>query len=663
MRKKIANFLTLLLLTVPACHVCDAAEVLLIDCGNNLPVEVQKLELACRFYGLKMALLPWKANEDWHVLNTALERHNPKVIVVSAHALSHVEFQQVRTSALRKKIKHVLIFGLTTTSDSLLLRQWSGGGVKGCLYSSLPSMSECYFSPFKEITRELGGQKFPLAVTDYNGVHYFDFVSDDNNEVQVLAYLARDSASLVLPTFVRTASEGIEFFLSSKIEHSNFSDGMAWRYHRERFFELAPFLMFLRHALGERCWHRISDDANFCIDDPWLTEPYGHLSYLGLLQEMKKETFHTTIAYIPWNWGRDEPEVVSLFQAHADKFSLCLHGNNHDHWEFGPARSLQKHEEDIQQALARIEKFKTLTGLSYDRVMVFPHAIAPEKTIGLLKKYNFLATVNTSYLPYGAKPPDDPIYFLSTVITAYENFPSFRRFPLNFSAGDIAREMFLDNPVIFYTHHDVFEKGIGAFTHTAKQVNTIQPGVKWRSLGDIARSSCLYKLRDDSNYEVLAFTNHFVLENKQPREVTYFVLKEESFAVPIQQLKVNNQHLSYNKKGRYLEFSLNIPPEEIRRVEIEYENDLDMSAVDISVNEWRVIWARNLSDFRDMVLSKNFAGRALIRFYYQTGVSEFWGRHILFLLVILFAIWMRRRRMMKRRLRPSPDISFVDSEN
>jgi hypothetical protein len=63
-----------------------------------------------------------------------------------------------------------------------------------------------------------------------------------------------------------------------------------------------PILMFLRYAGGPCCWHQDSDYANLTIDDPWLTKRYGHLSYEGLLAEMKEVRFHTTIAFIPWNY-------------------------------------------------------------------------------------------------------------------------------------------------------------------------------------------------------------------------------------------------------------------------------------------------------------------------------------------------------------------------
>src|SRR3972149_7221119 len=92
--------------------------------------------------------------------------------------------------------------------------------------------------------------------------------------------------------------------------------------------------MFLKNTFGEKCWHSVNDYANLTIDDPWIREPYGYLSYIGLLKQMQKVNFHTTIAFIPWNYDRSQEEVVKLFRQNPDKFSISIHGNDHNNREF-----------------------------------------------------------------------------------------------------------------------------------------------------------------------------------------------------------------------------------------------------------------------------------------------------------------------------------------
>ena len=125
-------------------------------------------------------------------------------------------------------------------------------------------------------------------------------------------------------------------------------------------------------------------------DDAWLTEPYGHLNYSALLAEMERHNFHTTIAFIPWNFDRSEPSIVRLFKANQGRFSVCIHGDDHDHREFGnyAENPLEVQVRHIRQSVARMERFQALTGISYDRFMVFPHGSHPNKRLRLSRGMN-----------------------------------------------------------------------------------------------------------------------------------------------------------------------------------------------------------------------------------------------------------------------------------
>src|ERR1035438_10154069 len=109
---------------------------------------------------------------------------------------------------------------------------------------------------------------------------------------------------------------------------------------------------------------------------------------MDLLREMKKHHFHTTVAFIPWNFDRSAPQTVAMFRKNSEYFSITIHGNNHDHQEFPSLkdRALDVQTANIRQAVVRMEKFQSLTRLAYDRVMVFPHSIAPWETPDALKR-------------------------------------------------------------------------------------------------------------------------------------------------------------------------------------------------------------------------------------------------------------------------------------
>ena len=237
-------------------------------------------------------------------------------------------------------------------------------------------------------------------------------------------------------------------------------------------------MMFIKYGAGERGWHALHHYANLTIDDPWLREPYGDLSYKGLLKEMEKHNFHTTIAFIPWNYDRSEHRGVSLFRNHPERFSICVHGDNHDHKEFEDLESkpLSLQTAALKQSLARMEKFQMLTGIPYDNVFVFPHSIGTESILEKLKTYNFLATVNSSNVPDGP-PAGRQLFFLTcgrshSLSQIFQASPAMQRQCRNRN-GFLAINEFLDNPLFFYSHHDLFASGIGAFDGIADEVNEL----------------------------------------------------------------------------------------------------------------------------------------------------------------------------------------------
>ena len=239
----------------------------------------------------------------------------------------------------------------------------------------------------------------------------------------------------------------------------------------QAFSSLAPFLLFLNYAAGDYGWHMDGHYANLTIDDPWLIEPYGHLHYRALLEEMEKHNFHTTIAFIPWNYDRSRADVVDLLRAHPERYSLCIHGNNHTHREFGGYGDspLKEQTANLRQAVARMEKFRELTGISYDRFMIFPALrLPPKRHFAALRASDFLGTANSQNVPAGSSMPADPTFLLRPYTLDYANFLSMFRYSAEgpITRMEIAIQAFLGNPLLFYGHEKLFDNGIGEFDKT-----------------------------------------------------------------------------------------------------------------------------------------------------------------------------------------------------
>jgi hypothetical protein len=174
---------------------------------------------------------------------------------------------------------------------------------------------------------------------------------------------------------------------------------------------------------------------------------------------------------------------------------------------------------------------------------------------------------------------------------------------------------FLDDPLFFYCHEDLFANGMNAFNVVADQVNQLEPDTRWRSLGEIVRHLYLVKLRDDRGYDVLPFSSNFTLENTAGADSLFHVSKEETAHPAITSISVDGRSCPYQLHAGRLEFNVLVPAGQARSVVIDYKNDLALGSVDTSKNSVRVYLLRMASDFRDITLSRLGPGRALIVFY------------------------------------------------
>jgi len=640
-----------------------AMDILLVRGSDEDSAAGEILHSLCRFYGLGVTDLIVGDNNFADRAGKVFDKEAPGAIVITWGAISQLSGPGNFFQLVRRQGYHipVMVIDPTDTTDSAVLKTLSAGAVTDFKTTNDGRFAGAYrFADSQEIAHELAGQ---ILEGEFSQFGFFEMVEDSNLETIIRVEAGGDPRPY--PFFVKVLVAGQELFFVGQERNPGSAESESGLLHENRgYAEVLALALFLRYICGDSCWHSPGVYANLAIDDPWLTEPYGYFSYIGLLKEMEKAGFHTTISFIPWNYDRSEPEVVSIFRDHQDKFSICIHGNNHDHREFfkyetsindpWSAKSLGEHEKNIKQAIARMEEFKRLTGIPYDPVMVFPHGIAPEKTLELLKKYNFLATLNVVNIPLGFEAPSDYLYRLRPFTIRFGNFLSFdRSSSLRLKEIEIAIDLFLGNPLLFSGHHSLFENGIDTFNKTAEFVNRLQPEVKWVSMGELVRHTYLMRKRDDGNYDVRSFSKCIELENKSDHETAYFFRKKESFSPAIKKVTVNGRSHPYEKAGEDLFCGISIPAGETRLINIEYENDLNLASMDISKNDPRVNRLRKVSDFRDLTLIKYFWGRAIIKGYYGSGIFKLRLKRLVIYSLLLAAmavsiIWALRKRYKKQ---------------
>jgi hypothetical protein len=652
---------------------CYAADVLFIRSTESISSEQRQLEIATRFYGVNLKVV--NAGDNNFVATLRALRQNATLgVAIQADALAIFNRNEL-LGALRGSKVPLLILGVSGESSPSLLSAWSGGAAVGTQALASPRPLHYVVGHVAGMTQQLTNLEIPFP-----GKNTFYFALAGDGNTQEVMGVRNDRQ--VFPVFIESDLPQQKVFLLSKT-HPESDNAVQARVDTVEgaFTEIAPVMMFVKYAAGERGWHALHHYANLTIDDPWLREPYGDLSYKGLLTEMEKHDFHTTIAFIPWNYDRNEAEAVSLFRNHPERFSISVHGDNHDHKEFEDLASKPLNDQVValKQSLARMEKFHALTRIPYDNVFVFPHSIGTESILGELKTYNFLATVNSSNVPMDrARPAEAPLFALRPITLEFADFPSISRYSAAMQNPNdfLGINEFLDNPLFFYTHHEFFASGIDAFDGMADAVNKLEPDTQWRSAGDIVKHLYLVRLRDDSNYDVLAFSNSLDLDNTSERSLVFDVEKQESGSPVIASVTVDGRNYPFQLRGGYLNLSVPVPAGGIRTVVIQYKNDLALGSINTSKDSLRVYLLRKVSDFRDITLSKYSVGRAFTTYYYKTYDDKHAVAPPLlivcaFILLVLalcaaWGLWlmMRRRRpaAVKRDVLGSPKIVSVTQQ-
>jgi hypothetical protein len=626
-----------------------AADLIFIRSPKTSALELERLRTSADFYGLNLIVVVASSPRDAFEIDKVVKHKETVGVAMAADALAAVNRNALLRSLERVQGDNIplLILGVGQDVDQALLKTWSGGAISGYSHLESPGHPQYIFGRVDGFTSQLADMGIPLSVEDA-----LILVVGENASVQNIVSLRDDHKTS--PLFIETVVQRQKVFVASAM----FSVGSSTDQDVtvNAFLRIAPEMMFIRYCAGERGWHVLHHYANFTIDDPWLRQPYGYVDYNGLLAEMQRHNFHTTIAFIPWNYNRNELRVVSLFRDHPDRFSIAIHGNNHDHKEFTNygSKPLAAQVGDLKQSLARMEKFRELTGIPYDKVMVFPHSIAPKDTLGALKTYNYLATVNSSNVPQGDAKPTDALFDLRPVSVSFAGFPSFSRYPVAVPISNryIAISDFLDNPLLFYAHSDFFARGSNAFDDVADKVNKLEPDTQWRSLGDIVRHLYLVKLReDDCNYDVLAFSNGISLENSSGRDAIFYLRKQETGPQTIKSVVADGQPYPYRLQDGYLTLSLAIPKGTRRNVDIQYQNNLDLATIDASHTSYVVYALRLGSDFRDVYLAKSKIGLAITRFYNDHDIKPWQVLGSLLVLVIICTYACYRWRVLITRRR------------
>lgn len=290
------------------------------------------------------------------------------------------------------------------------------------------------------------------------------------------------------------------------------------------FCGLVPLMMFLRMALRDRVWHNDHPRACFIIDDPLLKSRHGFLEYERLLGSMRRQRFSTCIAFIPLNFRRSDKKVAELFASNDQKASLCIHGCDHIGAEF-ESRDYELLRGKAQLALERMRTHRTLSGLSFDEVMVFPQGLFSAEALAALKASEYLAAVNTELGPSDA-PETTPLRdLLDVAVTRFSDFPLFgRRYPHDLA--EFAFDLFMGKAALVAEHHGYFRHGYGELESFVTSLNALDDRLEWTNLETICSHACLSKTADNGDIHVRFFTDRFSLQHTGQDTKRYVLIRQ-----------------------------------------------------------------------------------------------------------------------------------------
>jgi hypothetical protein len=287
-----------------------------------------------------------------------------------------------------------------------------------------------------------------------------------------------------------------------------------------RFSELVPAMLFLRSVFGDRCWHPARKSASFIVDDPLLQPRYGFLRYGALLDAMERSDFATNVSFIPWNYRRSDSRVTQLFKGFPQRLSLSVHGCDHTQREFA-AEDERLLLAKAHMAMERMKAHQRLTGLPFDRVMVFPRAQFSAAALRALKATGYLAAVNSTPFAGDQTEPDVPPQsdlrwrdLLEVAVARYGNFPLFvRRYPNRIA--DLALHLFLGKPAFVVEHHGYFRGGYDEIEAFAQQVSRLSSGITWCGLESAVRHAALWRRDADGTVCVKFYSGEPIVVNRE----------------------------------------------------------------------------------------------------------------------------------------------------
>jgi len=374
-------------------------------------------------------------------------------------------------------------------------------------------------------------------------------------------------------TFLRLVHNTVAVFFSTSNEVIDIDAEVTFQNFdiRAHFLSVVPLVLYIKWAFAETCWNAPETNACLMIDDPVLKPRHGFVNFQELLSLMKRHKFATNIAFIPWNWRRSAPGVVRLLRENPENYSISVHGCDHTRAEYGssdPQRLYWK----TQQALERMNCHKSITGIRYDRVMVFPQGIFSEAAMTALRHTALIAAVNNDIISAGPHPNAITIAEAWDIAVMGYNFPLFtRRYPWE-GIENFAFDAVLGKPAIAVIHHDYCSDHCARLISFIQRLNALQCAPIWRGLGDIVRRSYRQREVSPGKVEVEMYGTELRLENRSAQPKHFLIRRREREPSAIERVCAGSEKIAWKPVNGRIDFEIELHPGENQVVKIRFHN-------------------------------------------------------------------------------------------
>ena len=480
-------------------------------------------------------------------------------LAVSATTLASLsqlrESEQFKT-CLRDRCDDLFVFGVTNEGSHRQAVEWLTGNAISTQVIDTETGRVSIAVEARALSHQLAGSVFDVGdKTPSSGLR-----------------LCTESQAIMLkgdvPLFAQIKSDwgGRIFVLTDVVMPDVRQKVSATRDMRDVYVQLIAPMIFLRGAFGDVCWHGTESTAHVIIDDPLLKSRYGCIEFDRLGRSAREIGYRVTVAFIPWNYCRTSERMASTFNADVSNLSVCIHGCDHIGDEFG-IRDRTVLTQKARLAVRRMEAQRSRTGISFERVMVFPQGRFSTEAVDALREGGYVAAVDSGCIPTDADGRAPTVGELLRPAIQFHGFPVFKRhYPRRLS--DFAMDLFLGRPVLVVEHHGYFRDGGVSLEDLVMRLRTIAPDVKWSTLTSQLTRSCLERMQSDRASEVRFFTREFHLQNRFEHGMHYRLWKEEPDPTRVVAVVAGGRSVPFEIRGGVLSLEVALDAKGSTMIEI-----------------------------------------------------------------------------------------------